>query len=247
MAVTPVRKCDRTAPRGGLVEGTASESTNGDTAMAERHEAIAEDKRRLRTEIRRVRRRLNPEARRERDGEIQRRLLAHLAETMEGAGASGAAGLIQPATVLAFAPMEGEPGGTALPQVLSSAGYQVLLPRIDERALEPTLLWVPFRGPGDLACNRLGIPEPQGQPVPDWRAADVAAAIVPALAIDGEGIRLGQGGGFYDRVFASSAGARPCVIGLVGSDELVNEVPSTCLDMRVDAAVTPAGVRRFGK
>lgn len=69
--------------------------------------------------------------------------------------------------------------------------------------------------------------------------------VVPALAIDRRGRRLGQGGGSYDRALARRA-KNSLVVALVYDDELVDEVPSEPHDLGVDAVITPQrGITRF--
>ena len=75
----------------------------------------------------------------------------------------------------------------------------------------------------------------------------VAAAqlvIVPALAVDVRGMRLGRGGGSYDRVLARLAPGTP-VVALLYDDEVLADVPAEAHDRRVSIAVTPSRVWRF--
>ena len=75
--------------------------------------------------------------------------------------------------------------------------------------------------------------------------ADVV--LLPGVAVDGRGLRLGRGGGSYDRVLArlEAAGARPALLVLLYDGEVVEHVPAEPHDRPVDAVVTPSGVRRF--
>lgn len=69
--------------------------------------------------------------------------------------------------------------------------------------------------------------------------------VVPALAVDRRGGRLGQGGGSYDRALARRA-KDSLVVALVYDDELVDEVPGDAHDLGVDAVITPQrGITRF--
>jgi 5-formyltetrahydrofolate cyclo-ligase len=86
-----------------------------------------------------------------------------------------------------------------------------------------------------------------GIPVPDssWAPVEPAAAgrilvSVPGLAFDRAGNRLGRGQGYYDRFLARAraADARLVVIGICFSEQLVDEVPHTGSDQRVDGVVT---------
>jgi len=67
--------------------------------------------------------------------------------------------------------------------------------------------------------------------------------LVPALAVDGAGHRIGKAGGFYDRLLADrerlAPAARPLVVAVVHDDELLDAIPTEPHDERVDAVVTP--------
>jgi 5-formyltetrahydrofolate cyclo-ligase len=87
-----------------------------------------------------------------------------------------------------------------------------------------------------------GIPEPDGLADPRPRF-DVV--LVPALAVDRLGIRLGQGGGFYDR-FLAAVDPRPEVVAVVHDEDLIERVTTEPHDQPVDAAVTPTRIWRPG-
>jgi 5-formyltetrahydrofolate cyclo-ligase len=76
-------------------------------------------------------------------------------------------------------------------------------------------------------------------------AADVV--LLPGLAVDARGMRLGRGGGSYDRVLSrlERAGAHPRLVVLLYDTEVVAQVPAEAHDKPVHAVVTPSGVRRF--
>ncbi len=87
---------------------------------------------------------------------------------------------------------------------------------------------------------------PFGVQVPaegEWLEPDLI--VVPLLAFDDAGRRLGYGGGFYDRTLAARRAAGPVLaIGLAHAAQQVPEVPCDGLDARLDAVVTEAGVLR---
>jgi 5-formyltetrahydrofolate cyclo-ligase len=64
--------------------------------------------------------------------------------------------------------------------------------------------------------------------------------VVPALAVDRRGVRLGRGGGYYDRALVH-ARADAVLVALVFDDELVDELPAEEHDRLVTAVVTPSG------
>lgn len=69
--------------------------------------------------------------------------------------------------------------------------------------------------------------------------ADVDVVLVPALAVSRDGVRLGRGGGSYDRALARASGL---VVALLHEGELVDALPSQPHDVRVHAVVLPSGV-----
>lgn len=70
--------------------------------------------------------------------------------------------------------------------------------------------------------------------------------IVPLLAFDARGYRLGYGGGFYDRTLQALRAQRPTIaIGFAFAAQQVPEVPVDAFDQRLDAVVTEVGVTRF--
>jgi 5-formyltetrahydrofolate cyclo-ligase len=75
--------------------------------------------------------------------------------------------------------------------------------------------------------------------------ADVV--LLPGVAVDRRGVRLGRGGGSFDRALArlAAAEADPALVALVYGHEVVEELPSEPHDRRVGLALTPEGVHRF--
>ena len=129
-----------------------------------------------------------------------------------------------------------EPPTTRLRDRLLDAGAILLLPRIHGDDLQ----WIQVTPQTTWSVNRWGIEEPEGNPFLD----SPALWIVPALAIDADGHRLGQGGGFYDRALARFPNGQT-VIAIVFDDELIDHVPHEEHDQVVDIAVTPERVARL--
>lgn len=74
-----------------------------------------------------------------------------------------------------------------------------------------------------------------------------AVLIVPMLAFDARGYRLGYGGGFYDRTLELLRAKRPTLaVGFAYAAQEVDEVPIDAYDQQLDAVVTEEGVREFG-
>lgn len=84
-----------------------------------------------------------------------------------------------------------------------------------------------------------------GAMVPEAAAGEVVpeVMIVPLLAFDRQGYRLGYGGGFYDRTLAALRASGPCrAIGLAFAGQEVAAVPRNATDLALDLIVTEAGV-----
>src|SRR5262249_23695016 len=92
---------------------------------------------------------------------------------------------------------------------------------------------------GALAPGRRGLSEPVGARV----ALDVDVMVVPALAVDGSGMRLGRGGGSYDPALAAVARPTPAVALLYRGefDAGLAAVPAEAHDQRVSGVLTPDG------
>ena len=160
-----------------------------------------------------------------------------LRDTVLGLPETGMAG-----TIAAYLSIGTEPDTAALVFALWKRGSYVLLP-----VLRPDndLDWASYEGPDSLA------PGPHGLLQPAEPARGVAAIcsadliIVPALAADRRGYRLGRGGGSYDRALARVGSAVPTVA-LLYDGELLEEVPAGPLDQRVRSATQPArGITRL--
>ncbi|MGY1746921.1 5-formyltetrahydrofolate cyclo-ligase [Blastococcus sp. SYSU D00695] len=145
-------------------------------------------------------------------------------------------GLAGVRTVAAFCPDELEPGHGRLPAAFTQLGARVLLPVVAEGDAE--LRWAVDTG--RLAPGRYGVLEPLGPRLGPTAVGTAEAVVVPAVAVDRSGVRLGRGGGFYDRALVH---ARPgaLLVAVVYDDELVDELPAEPHDRRVGAVVTPSG------
>ena len=93
-----------------------------------------------------------------------------------------------------------EPNTLELNQAIIAAGKKLLLPRMIEENGEPGLEWIQWNGDPQRLKEQGRILEPIGPAVSDHNQIEVV--IVPALRVDRDGYRLGQGGGFYDRALA---------------------------------------------
>jgi 5-formyltetrahydrofolate cyclo-ligase len=151
-------------------------------------------------------------------------------------------------TVAAYVSVGSEPGTPALLDALRARGVRVLLP-----ALLPDndLDWGVYTGEGSLAPVRHGarmtLLEPSGERLGPDAVTTADVVLLPGLAVDARGMRLGRGGGSYDRVLArlERADAHPALVVLLYDTEVVERVPAEAHDRPVQAVVTPSGVRRF--
>ncbi len=151
-------------------------------------------------------------------------------------------------TVAAYVSVGGEPGTGALLDALRARGTRVLLPVL---LPDNDLDWGVYDGAGSLASvqhpGKIALLEPGGERLGPDAVLEADAVLLPGLAVDARGMRLGRGGGSYDRVLArlEAAGARPALVVLLHDSEVVAHVPEETHDKAVDAVVTPTGVRRF--
>ncbi|MGW0825162.1 5-formyltetrahydrofolate cyclo-ligase [Streptomyces sp. NPDC002845] len=151
-------------------------------------------------------------------------------------------------TVAAYVSVGSEPGTLALLGTLYARGVRVLLPVLLE---DNDLDWGAYAGPESLVRvrhgGRMALLEPAGERLGPEAVTDADAVLLPGLAVDSRGLRLGRGGGSYDRVLArlERAGAGPALVVLLYDTEVVDRVPEEAHDRPVHAVVTPSGVRRF--
>lgn len=145
-------------------------------------------------------------------------------------------------TVAAYVSVGAEPPTQSLLFALWKRGTYVLVPRL---LPDHDLDWASYEGPESLRPGRYGLLEPtepaRGRDA--VRSADMV--IVPSLAVSPAGVRLGRGGGSYDRVLAR-IGAGVLTVTPVYDDELVESLPAEPHDRPVRAAITPSrGLVRF--
>ncbi len=108
------------------------------------------------------------------------------------------------------------------------------------------LRFAPWRPGDDLAPNRFGIPEPAVSASSTLAPEDLAAALVPLVAFDAEGHRLGAGGGWYDRSFAfrlaASAAPSPLLVGVGYESQREERLAAEPWDVSMDMLATEAGL-----
>ena len=147
-------------------------------------------------------------------------------------------------TVAAYMSIGAEPGTHDLINAMRDAGKRVLLPVL---LTDNDLDWALYDGFDALERSPRGLLEPVGERLGAEFVTQAHAVLLPGLAVDRLGVRLGRGGGSYDRVLErlAAAGTRPALVVLLYAHVVVDTVPREPHDHLVDAAVTPEGVHRF--
>ena len=162
------------------------------------------------------------------------------AAVVELARAIGPAGTL----VCAYLPVRTEPAWAGGLDGLRAAGYDVLLPVVPP--VRGPLEWARFLGADALAAGPVGLLEPTGPRLGPAAVARAGLVLVPALAADRRGVRLGQGGGYYDLTLPLADPATPLVV-VLNDEELVDELPAEPHDRRVNAALlAERGMTRLG-
>lgn len=145
------------------------------------------------------------------------------------------------ATVAAYVSVGSEPGTTLLLDRLEEAGKRVLLPVL---LPDNDLDWAAYAGPESLVAAGRGLLEPAGTHLGVDAIATADVVLVPGLAVSTSGLRMGRGGGSYDRALARvPVGTFTCV--LLHREEVLDHVPAEPHDRPVTAVVTPDGIHRF--
>jgi len=135
-------------------------------------------------------------------------------------------------TVLATMSIGSEWSTRAFIEGARAAGKTVVLPRISAPPRHLELHAVPDLG-SDLVPGVWNIPEPDPSRCPRMELADIDFALVPALAADREGYRLGYGAGYFDRLL-SGRGARPFCVTALPAQFVTDELPREAHDVAVD-------------
>lgn len=135
--------------------------------------------------------------------------------------------------VALYAPLPGEPDLRGAVEELIRLGVPVFLPRcLPGRSLRFARVarW------DELRPGRFGALEP-GEAAPCAEPEALGSAVLPGVAFDRAGYRLGRGGGFYDRAFGSAAG-RPRLLGVAFDWQLVESLPREEHDVPMALVIT---------
>lgn len=138
-------------------------------------------------------------------------------------------------SVLAFYPMAAEPDIRPVLEAALAAGKQLSLPRcLPDHSFIPTVVM----DLGRLVPGVWGIPAP---PEDGAAAEEIDLALVPGVAFDAKGGRLGHGAGYYDRFLQTFPGV---TVGICFAQCVVERVPAEAHDRPVELVLTEAGLMR---
>ena len=145
-----------------------------------------------------------------------------------------------PATIAAFWPMQNEFDVRPLIMQLFAAGHEMALPVVTGRG-QPRVFrtWRPADSLEQGPFRTL-------QPLAQRPEVDPDLLLVPLLAVDRDGYRLGYGGGYYDRTLAALRARRPVqAVGIAFELQRLDELPRSARDERLDWLLTEAGAFAF--
>jgi 5-formyltetrahydrofolate cyclo-ligase len=222
---------------GGLADNMADNMAGGGDGrrgdgvadgVADALRDVADAKRELRAQILGARRRLPPD-----------RLISAanaLADVLMAAPE-----VRQADVVAAYVSAGTEPGTGPLLDRLLARAVRVLLPVL---RVDADLEWAEYEGAASLRPGMRGVLEPAGARFAVDVVTAAGAVLVPGLAVGRTGVRLGRGGGSYDRVLSRLPPDRFTAV-LLYDDEVLDTVPTAPHDQSVGAAATPSGLLRL--
>jgi 5-formyltetrahydrofolate cyclo-ligase len=151
--------------------------------------------------------------------------------------------------IAAYLAHKGEVDAQPCIELALGLGKRVYLPVLHP-FFHGRLRFCELRGNTVLTPNRYGIPEPSANTrcLPQQNRLDLV--LVPLVAFDRLGYRLGMGGGYYDRSFATGHAnhrIRPLLIGLAYEFQYVDTLPHEAWDIRLDAVATEQRLHRFSR
>jgi 5-formyltetrahydrofolate cyclo-ligase len=166
--------------------------------------------------------------------EIRQRCLAARPQSSEGLAANLVRLTLElnASVIASYQPLANEPDVAEFNSWVIAMGKTLLLPRISGDEL--------VFATGDLEPGSHGILEPQGDA---QEVSECELILVPALAVDGVGNRLGKGKGYYDRALHSVSGIPRYAV--VFDSEVLAAIPAEAHDVWVTGAVTPTAIHHF--
>ena len=140
------------------------------------------------------------------------------------------------AVVAGYMPLRDEADPRLLMRAIADRRHRLALPVVDTRSR--TLSFHVWKDGDPISLNRYGIAEPAAAGAP----IEPGVMLVPLLAFDASGHRLGYGGGYYDRTLERMSVR---TIGIAYAGQEVEELPRGQHDRRLDMILTERGLRRF--
>ena len=139
-------------------------------------------------------------------------------------------------SILIYHPLKSEPDTS---QILTSTGRTIFLPRVTASGLDIHL----YSGPSSLTRSPHGMLEPDPTCSPIVSPEEIGLAIIPGLAFDPlTGVRLGRGGGYYDRLLADER-YRAHTLGIAFELQIESDLPLEPHDQTIDYLLTESGLR----
>lgn len=145
--------------------------------------------------------------------------------------------------IAAFLPLPTEPPILPALERAAASGYTIYVPVV---LPHHRLGWVRWEPQANTELNSLGIAEPLGQRLGPEAFSEADLRLVPALAFDTNGRRLGQGGGYYDRLLEHLPSANQAsTVGVAFDREILSQVPADRWDATLTRVATETGVREL--
>jgi len=148
--------------------------------------------------------------------------------------------------IACFLSFDGEISTKPIIQTLFSQNKSCYLPKL--RPFKPNRLWfMPYELSSQMSKNRYGIPEVDLPVNKAIAPSQIDLVLLPLVAFDNSGNRLGMGSGYYDATFAHlrKQKKRPISVGLAYSHQLIKDLPSDPWDLPLDAVCTNERFYRF--
>lgn len=187
--------------------------------------ALLQQRQSLRTHMRRLRRSLSEQQQRDASQQLTERALCFIP-------------IQQAQRIALFLPMDGEIDTRPLIAKLWHNQQQVYLPRIDP--LRPhQLLFQHYTLDTQLVDHPLGLQEPLADHQQCCTLTDLDLVLVPLVAFDDQGQRLGMGGGFYDRALVDWQQQGILPIGIAHDCQHIGQLPTAAWDVPLPAIITP--------
>ncbi|HEX3708200.1 MAG TPA: 5-formyltetrahydrofolate cyclo-ligase [Mycobacteriales bacterium] len=136
--------------------------------------------------------------------------------------------------IAAYLSVGTEPATRPMLDALTTAGVRVVVPVIVGKGLD----WADYLSGCEVSTGALGVAEPTGRRLGPAVLNSADVILVPALAVDRDGNRLGRGRGYYDRALA---GVTAPAVAVVYDEELLEAVPAESHDHRMQGVLRPAG------